>query len=46
MKRGAHTLLKRREYQVVYVDPVPVPLHAALQTLAILEETPPDSVFA
>jgi zinc finger-containing ubiquitin peptidase 1 len=46
MKRGAHTLLKRREYQVVYVDPVPVPLHAALQTLAIVEETPPDSVFA
>ena len=48
VKRGAHTLLKRREYQVIVVPPAVVEGGAAniVQALAVLDETPPEAVFA
>jgi hypothetical protein len=47
VKRGAHTLLKRREYQVLVVPPAVVEgASNILRALAVLDETPPEAVFA
>ena len=47
VKRGAHTLLKRREYEVIVVAPrVSVSTAQILRDLGELRATPPEAVFA